>query len=244
MKIADGIAILDISINLMQTSTIYPTLIWDDDTVILVDAGGPDSAPQIKKAMEDEGVAFERLDKIVITHQDIDHIGGINNIVNELPGVEVVSHVEDKPYIQGEKRLVRLSPKFMERINALPEGKREKVLHIFENTSADVDTTLGDSEELDVSGGITAIHTPGHTPGHLCLYHKQSKTLIAGDTLNVVDGQLFGPRKELLTEEDATFAMDSLKKFEGFYIENVITYHGGLFSDNPNQRIKELVLRQ
>jgi len=40
VKITDGITILGLPMNLMgRTSTIYPTLIWDDDTVILVDAG-------------------------------------------------------------------------------------------------------------------------------------------------------------------------------------------------------------
>lgn len=245
MKIADGIEMLDISMKLVGgASTVHPTLIYDDDTVILVDAGAPGSAPQIKKEMEDADVAFERLDKIIITHQDIDHIGGIKSILEELADVEVLAHEEDKPYIQGEKKLVRMNAKFMERINALPEGQQEKVLHIFENTSANVDTTLADGDELDVSGGIITIHTPGHTPGHLCLYHKMSKTLVAGDSLNIADGQLVGPKKEMLNEEDAVQAMDSLRKFEDYDIENVVTYHGGLFSDNPNQRIKEIISRE
>ncbi len=240
MKIADGIEMIEITMNMMgRESTIYPTLIWDDNTAILVDAGMMSALPVIKKAMEDAGVPFERLDKIMVTHQDFDHIGGIKDILDELPEVKVLAHEEDKPYIQGEKKLVRVNSNFMERISDLSEEEQEKVLYMFENSSAPVDITLADGEELADCGGIVVIHTPGHTPGHICLYHKATKTLIVGDAMNISQGQLVGTNNLILTEEDAKTAADSLKKFEKYDVENVITYHGGLFNDDPTQRIKE-----
>ena len=241
MKIADGIKMIEIPMKIMgMERKIYPTLIWDNDTVVLVDAGAPNSLNEIKKAMEDADVPFERLTKIIVTHQDIDHIGGIKNILNELDEVKVLAHEEDKPYIRGEKKLVRLNSNFMDRINALPEEEREKVLDMFENASVEVDMTLTDGEELTDCGGIVIIHTPGHTPGHICLYHKATKTLVVGDAMNVFDGQLTGTNVQLLSEEDTKTAINSLKKFEEYDIENVISYHGGLFNDDPNQKIKEL----
>lgn len=242
MKIADGIEMLELPMDMMgRESTIYPTLIWDDDTVVLIDAGIPYSLPKIKKAMEDAGVSFGRLDKIVVTHQDIDHIGGIKSVLDELPEVKVLAHEDDKPYIQGEKKLVRLNSSFMDRLNALQDEEREKVLDMFENTSAEVNMALTDGEELNCCGGIVVIHTPGHTPGHICLYHKGTKTLVVGDAMNVIDGQLIGPNKQIMNEKEAKIATNSLKKFEKYDIENVISYHGGLFDNNPNQRIKELL---
>lgn len=220
-------------------SIIHPTLIWDKDTVILVDTGMAGSLPEIKNAMENTSVSFERLNKIIVTHQDIDHIGGIKSILNELDDVKVLAHEEDKPYIQGEKKLIRLNSNFMERINSLPDEEQKKVLNMLENLSVSVDITLEDGEELADCGGIIIIHTPGHTPGHICLYHKASKTLIVGDAMNIIDEQLIGPNKLLLTEENAKKAVNSLRKFENYDVENVITYHGGLFNNDPNQRIRE-----
>jgi glyoxylase-like metal-dependent hydrolase (beta-lactamase superfamily II) len=241
LKIADGIEMIEISMNLMGgESIICPTLIWDDDTVILIDAGTTGSLSEIKKAMKDAGVPFERLDKIVVTHQDIDHIGGIKDILEELPEVKVLAHEEDKPYIQGEKKLVRLNSIIMGRISALPEEERKRNLDLFENTHAPVDITLADGEELADCGGIVIIHTPGHTPGHICLYHKPSKTLIVGDTMRVFGGQLIGPQGQPLNEKDMKKAINSLKKFEKYDIENIIAYHGGLFNGDSNQRVKEL----
>ena len=242
MKIADGIEMLELEMNMMgRESTIYPTLIWDEDTVILVDAGLSVSLSGIKNAMQDAGVPFEKLNKIIITHQDIDHIGGIKNILSELPDVEVLAHEDEKPYIQGGEKFVRLNSSFMDRINNFPEEAQEKILDMFKNAPVEVDKTLKDGQELHDCGGIIIIHTPGHTPGHICLYHKASKTMIVGDAMNVIDGQLAGPNKQLMNEEEAEKAVNSLKKFEKYDIENIITYHGGLFNDNPNQRIKELL---
>lgn len=242
MKIADNIEMLELPMNLMGSErTIYPTLMWDEDNVILVDAGIPGYLLQLKNAMIEAGVSFDRLNKIIVTHQDIDHIGGIKGILSEKPDVEVLAHDEDKPYIQGEKKIVRLNPQFMERINALPDAERLKILDMFENSSVKVNRTVSDGEELPYCGGITVIHTPGHTPGHICLYHQMSKTLIAGDTLNIIDGQLMGPNKEMMKEEEAIDAINSLKKFKDYDVVNIVTYHGGLFNDKPNERIKELI---
>src|SRR5664280_1739760 len=225
-------------IKLPMNRTIYPTIIWDDDSVVLVDAGVTNSLPEIKNAMEDANIPFEKLNKIIVTHQDIDHIGGIKSILDELPEVKVLAHEEDKPYIQGEKKLIRLNSNFMNRINSLPKEEREQILDMFENVHVEVNMTLTDGEELAYCGGIIVIHTPGHTPGHICLYHKKTKTIIVGDAMNVVDGQLVGPNKLSMNEEDEKIAINSIKNFENYDIKNVISYHGGLYNNNPNQRIK------
>ena len=241
LKIADGIEMLEIPMKLLgRERNIYPTLIWDDNNVILVDAGIPDCLPKIKDAMKKAGVPFERLDSIIVTHQDIDHVGGIKAILNEIPKVKVYAHTDDKPYIQGEKRWIRLNNNFMNRINNLPEDDKNKILDIFKNSNVQISSTLTDGQKLECCGGITVIHTPGHTPGHICLYHKQSKTLIVGDTMNVIDGKLTGPNTDAMNEEDAQIATESLKKLVNYDSNNLITYHGGVFKDNPNQKIKEL----
>jgi glyoxylase-like metal-dependent hydrolase (beta-lactamase superfamily II) len=101
-----------------------------------------------------------------------------------------------------------------------------------------VNGILEDGLELANCGGVIVIHTPGHTPGHVSLYHKQSKTLIAADALVVSDGQLLGSIPEYSVNYE--LAMQSLKKFSEYDIEAVICYHGGLYTDNVNQRIAEL----
>jgi glyoxylase-like metal-dependent hydrolase (beta-lactamase superfamily II) len=219
---------------------IHPTVMWDDENMILIDAGYSGQYDTIRDACINEGIHFENINKIIITHQDLDHFGGLPEILEASKDkIEVMAHEDDKPYIQGEKPLVRLNSNFL---NSMPEDRQEMVKQMFKNfTPVDVDTTLLDNQELPFCGGITVIHTPGHTPGHLCLYHKNSKTLIVGDAMNVMNGKLMGPRKEILEDGDYKIALDSLKKLLKFDVKNIITYHGGLYTNKPHESIENLI---
>ena len=245
MKIADGVKMMELSMNMGGIqSSIHPTLIWDDNNVILVDAGLPGGLPDIKEEMNKTGVSFDKLDKIIITHQDMDHIGGLPDILRESDHeIKVLAHEEDKPYIQGEKRLNKKTPERREQLEkqlkSMPEEQRNAMQKLFQNPpTAKVDETLKDEVELPYCGGIRIIHTPGHTPGHIVLYLKQSKILIAGDLLNIIDGELVGPNPQHTPNMDS--ALKSLQKLTQYDIEKVITYHGGLYTENPNQKIAEL----
>ena len=224
-----------------RKTKIYPTLIWNKKSALLIDAGLPNSISNIKTAVENEGVPFKNLETLIITHQDIDHFGGANEIVQEIDNVNVKAHKEDIPYIQGEKRLIRLNSKFLDGLPNLPEEQMEKVLDMFENNPVMVDNDISDNENLDCFGGIIVIHTPGHTPGHVSLYHEPSKTLIAGDTLNIREGKLVGPNLLLSTDEDGKTALKSLEKLNNCDIDNVVSYHGGFFKNVTNKTITDLV---
>ena len=239
MKIENGIMMLEVSSNI-PGMFIHPTVMWDDENMIMVDAGYSGQYDTIRDACINEGIHFENINKIIITHQDLDHFGGLPEILEASKNkIEVFAHEDDKPYIQGEKPLVRLNSNFL---NSMPEDRQEMVKQMFKNfTPVDVETTLSDDQELPFSGGITVIHTPGHTPGHLCLYHKNSKTLIVGDAMNVMDGKLMGPKKEILQDGDYEIALDSLNKLLKFDVKNIITYHGGLYTNKPHESIKNLI---
>ncbi|MDQ8733233.1 MBL fold metallo-hydrolase [Paenibacillus sp. LHD-38] len=97
---------------------------------------------------------------------------------------------------------------------------------------------MADAQELPLCGGIVVIGTPGHTPGHLSLYHKASKTLIAADALIVENDCLLGPTPNYCM--DPALAKQSINKLTAYDIETVICYHGGLYADRVNERILEL----
>lgn len=242
MKIANGIEMLEISSKVLgKPNVINPTLIWDEHTVILVDSGYPGQLPQIREAIAKTGVSFDKLNMVILTHQDIDHIGNVSSIITEMPDrVEVLAHKDEKPYIDGEKTPTKLAQMEANLISLPDEMKAiyEKMKSAHKNCKVNVDETLTDNEELPCCGGITVIHTPGHTLGHICLYLKQSKVLIAGDMLTIENGVLM--RMAPSTNFDTDQSILSLKKLTKYNIESVICYHGGMFKNNVNQRILEL----
>ena len=233
MKIAEGLDVLELGNN---ERIMRPTLIWDNENVVLLDAGLPGQLENIREEIGKTGAPFDEISKIIITHHDMDHIGSLSSVVkNSKNKIEVLAHVGEKPYIQGEKISIKMTP---ERLSSMPEDKRNEMKEMLNNIKTNVDRTIEDEEELPYCGGIKVIYTPGHTPGHTCLYLKKYKALVAGDAMNVVDGELRGPNPEYTF--DMKQAKESLKKLEKYEIQTVICYHGGLFTNNPNERIAEL----
>jgi len=243
MQIECGIEMLEIAANVMgKPGVIYPTLVWDDETAILVDSGYPGQLPQIEKAINKAGISFDKISRIILTHHDIDHVGSALNIKEKSHEyINILAHEEEIPYIQGDKCPLKLE-QLEASLEVLPAEMKsiyEKLKAGFQSSKVRVDMPLKDGDELPYCGGILVIHTPGHTLGHICLYLKQSKTLIAGDMLGVEDGYLVPSPEQI--NFDHNMYQKSLEKLIAYDIQTVICYHGGLYEDKVNKRIKELI---
>jgi len=217
MEVSKGVANLELDFN---GFSIYPTLIWDQEMAILIDTGFPGQMKDLLVAMDKHGVSREKLKVVILTHQDIDHIGSLPELLQHYgENIKVYAHELDKPYIEGELPLLKDGD-----IVNPPKGK--------------VDKLLSDGQELPYCGGIRVIHTPGHTPGHISLYLKQSKTLVAGDSMYSENGTLQGIH--IPTTLDRELAQQSLKKYAHLDIASVICYHGGVNNENIKEQIKKL----
>lgn len=205
MEIAKGIEMLQLE---FQEFVIHPILLWDDEMAVLIDTGFPGQIEDIQVEMEKVGVSFDKLKVVILTHQDIDHIGSLPELLQRCrSNIKVYAHELDKPYIEGDLPLLKDG-----NVENRPKGK--------------VSDTMIDGQELPYCGGILILHTPGHTPGHISLYLKQSKILVAGDSMYSVNGMLGGIHAP--TTINIKEAQQSLKKYLNLDIESVVCYHGGL----------------
>lgn len=245
MKKTISVQPLALDIDLFGTkNTIYPVLIWDDNEATLVDTGYPGQFTQLIKAATTVGVSLNQIRRIIITHQDWDHIGTMADIISARNGqMDLIAHIEEKPYIEGTLPYIKMSPqRIAARIKMLPAEVRDKAAEMFSKIpTAHVTQTLSGGEELPFHGGIDVIHTPGHTPGHICLYIKSHRLLIAGDQLRVENGILVGPAE--IHTPDMTTALKSLAMWRTYDIDYVLCYHGGLYGPNASSAIADLLSR-
>jgi glyoxylase-like metal-dependent hydrolase (beta-lactamase superfamily II) len=242
MKVANGVEMLEIETNAMgQRMVIHPTVLYDQNDAVLIDTGMPGQWDAIREAMEQAGIPVTKLRAVILTHQDIDHIGSIQDVLLAVvQPPDVVAHAEERPYIEGEKPLMKLNTgRMAERLAQLPAEVREKLESIFRNPpSAQVTRVVQDGDVLPLCGGIQVVFTPGHTPGHISLYHIPSKTLIAGDATVAQDGKVLGPNPH--ATPDMPQALASLKKLAELDIQQLICYHGGLCTHNVAEQIREV----
>jgi hydroxyacylglutathione hydrolase len=98
---------------------------------------------------------------VVNTHSHVDHIMGNQEMVKRT-GAKIISHVKDAPY------LTQTPPYLLEMFQATP------------SPPADLLVKEGDLIEVGTVG-LKVIHTPGHSPGGMCLYIEGM--VFTGDTL-------------------------------------------------------------
>jgi len=218
---------------------VYPTLISHRKELALVDTGYPLEVEAVKQAIDDAGFSADKLTCILLTHQDLDHIGCAKELA-ELSGAQVGAHEDEAPYIQGDKTPVKLA----RREALLPTLNEEERAWVgtmraaYDKLKLPVDLWLKDGEVLPVCGGIEVIHTPGHTPGHTCFYVARDETLIAGDALNMREGSLTGPAPQHTV--DLERAVDSNARLAQYEINHTITYHSGLFEGDLSVALREM----
>jgi glyoxylase-like metal-dependent hydrolase (beta-lactamase superfamily II) len=194
-----------------------PTVIWDEKDVILIDTGYPGHLKDIQNGLEE--LSIGKITKVIITHQDHDHLGSLHEIIeNAESKIEVFSHALTKPYIEGEEPLTKLKC-------TVP---KVAVTH-----------TIEDGDVLPFCGGLRVIFTPGHTPDHISLYHQESKTLITGDALTAIDGKIGQPNPQYTLDMEGAF--QSINKFLDLEIQRAFCFHGGICEGQVIESIERLI---
>ncbi|SDW94725.1 Glyoxylase, beta-lactamase superfamily II [Marinococcus luteus] len=240
MKLTETMHVLELSVPQgKDTMVLHLTLMNNNGRLILFDTGMPGYEEEIYELIRKENLNPDHLDTIILTHQDIDHIGSLPEILHDHPKLRILAHYADKPYVDGEEPLIKLSSNAKANlIDTLPEEKRNRVGYMLDKTEPSLISETVEEGNKPVEG-LTAVHTPGHAPGHISLYHENSHTLIAGDALTAEDGELFGPRAEVTPDMEQ--AHRSLEKLLEFDMTTAVCYHGGIVHGDINQKIREIL---
>jgi glyoxylase-like metal-dependent hydrolase (beta-lactamase superfamily II) len=222
-----------------ENASIHPVILKGAKELVLVDCGFPGYLSKIKESAMSQNVNIDNLTKVVITHQDIDHIGSLGEIKHAYPDIQIFADSKEVPYINGEKEPIKVK-KFREMYDSLPESQKEMinaVQQLFDTYEpVSIYGTLHDHDIFPWCGNVEIVSTPGHTPGHISLYLHEFKTLIVGDALFLQNGELVIPPQATF---DMELAKKSIKKLLDYDIEKIICYHGGLYESN----IKEALLK-
>ncbi len=150
-------------------------LVADGDGVTIVDTGTPFDAATVENAVEAAGFDLGAVDRVLLTHYDLDHVGAAAKLAIDAP---VYVGRDDAPFVAGERRPRLAGGKSLLQVAVgplvpdVPDGRVHPV---------------ADGDEI---GGFTVYHTPGHTPGHVAYVHEDRSVALVGDLVVERDGAL------------------------------------------------------
>lgn len=159
-------------------------LLVGEDGLTLIDAGFIWTARRLLQAIAATGHDPARLRRVLVTHTDGDHVGGIPAILQAAPQAQVwAAPVEAEALRRGRlSRELRVPPPLrwllpltapLFRVPAVPQAQ-----------------VLPPEGTLPILGGLQVLLTPGHTPQHVAFYLPRHGILFAGDAIRHQGGRL------------------------------------------------------
>ncbi|MFX1524724.1 MAG: MBL fold metallo-hydrolase [Promethearchaeota archaeon] len=199
----------------------------ENGELYLFDAGNGISLSGLFKGMEKLNLNYEKIAKIYLTHEHIDHIVGLFKLL------EIMKDNPPEVYAYG------MTAKILE------DGDEKKILPIalgITSRRLGVEiiplrvNVLEENDEIKLSSEFTfQIHyTPGHSMGSICYYEPSKKILIPGDL--VFKGGSFGrfdfPGGSLKT------LIKSIKYIKNLDVKTLLPGHMGISIENGNKNIE------
>lgn len=180
------------------------------DELTLVDAGHRGSIRMLRAYVARMGRHMRDITRIICTHGHPDHIGGVHEIA-AASGARVHLHPADM-----ERLRIPLRDVFA--------GRPAPGAIIAYLTRAPSDAAaLADGEIVPVLGGLEVLHTPGHTPGSICLYSRERRLVIVGDMLQRMRGEVTYPN--YVFTDDMGLARRSIARLAELDIDTILFSH-------------------
>ena len=201
-------------------------------SLTLVDTGMPGSDETILAYIDSLGLHARGLDRIVITHHHLDHVGSAAALKRRT-SARVLAHLDEASFISGEKAprppqspvmrlLFRLIAPLMPSAEPVP-----------------VDVTVHDGDRLDLLGGATVVHVPGHSSGAIALHFLSEGLLICGDAIDHRRGRLAPPPKGFTM--DMNQAVVSIRRMADLKFDILCPGHGMPLVGGADEQVRAMV---
>jgi glyoxylase-like metal-dependent hydrolase (beta-lactamase superfamily II) len=176
-----------------KASNLY--LCCDESGLALIDAGMPGDEKAVLARVAELGYQPDQLTRILITHADIDHAGGLAAL-QQATGATIFASNQTVGWLQNGKSPPHL-PTLIQWVSDVFFGYR---------APASRPIAVGDGDSLPVLGELIALATPGHTLDHFSFYSPRAGVLFAGDALHTRKGRLQRSQKHITADEEAANA--------------------------------------
>jgi glyoxylase-like metal-dependent hydrolase (beta-lactamase superfamily II) len=241
-EVADGVLELRLPIP-FEDGTVNVFLFPDGDEADLLDCGmnSDESVALIRQALAEIGA--KRLRRLVVTHIHPDHYGAAGTFAGGEGLADLYIHRLEVPlvhprYVELEQLVIEVRTYLL--VNGVPADDAEELSNSQRALSQVVKTAepavqLDGAELLQLGRRFFRVEwTPGHSPGHICLYDPHQKVLFAGDTLLPDVSPNIGLHPQS-TPDPLHEYLEGLRRLAAYDPALILPAHGRPFTDAPSR---------
>lgn len=209
-------------------------IVRDGDEATLVDTGLSSSAANLVRLLREVGVRRQDLRRVLLTHSHADHVGAVAPLLRTRVHAEVLAGEADveavRTGVQPDADPSTLPGRMLTLLS-----RRTSLLQPEPVPEA---RAVEDGSVLAVAGGLVAVATPGHTPGHVA-YHLPARGIVLGG--DVVWNYFRLRPAPAMTCWRVDVNRGSVLRLAELAPATLALAHGSPVDDDPAGRLRQLV---
>ena len=197
-----------------------------ESELTLIDCGLPGSAQSIRRAVAALGRSMDEVTRVICTHRHPDHAGSARELA--AAGLPIHMHEADAHGLKTSW------------VDVIRRPSRGRLFAAMTASPPEV-VPLEDGEILPALGGLHVIHTPGHTPGSVCLYGPRDRVLFVGDMLQAPGGRVTFANG--VCSEDIVTARRQVRRLATLDVKTIVFSHYPPLKDAARSMLEGLAAK-
>jgi len=174
----DGLWAIDTGFHRDRFDAAY--LVADGGRAAFIDTGTAFALPRLLGALEALGLPRSAVDFVIATHVHLDHAGGVGQLMQALPGAQLIVHP------RGARHLIDPTALWQGALAVYGPAQMARAYGTLLPVAAERVRTTADGETIALAGRpLQFAHTPGHALHHHCIWDERSGGWFTGDNFGM-----------------------------------------------------------